>query len=57
MNVLLVSGIYSPDIGGPATYIPKLARALQKQGHNVSIFSLTEPNVQIGMKNPGIESL
>ena len=28
MRTLLVSGIYKPDIGGPATYIPKLAEKI-----------------------------
>ena len=40
MKVLLISGIYPPDIGGPATYMPKLARQLQAQGHHVSFFVL-----------------
>jgi hypothetical protein len=36
------SGIYPPDVGGPATYIPKLAEYLAKQGHLVTVFSLTD---------------
>ncbi len=31
MRVLLVSGIYPPDIGGPATFVPKLAEKLSAQ--------------------------
>lgn len=33
MRVLLVSGIYPPDIGGPATFIPQLRSALMDRGH------------------------
>jgi glycosyltransferase involved in cell wall biosynthesis len=42
LNLLLISGIYPPDIGGPATYLPKLAKHLVSQGHNVSVVSLTD---------------
>lgn len=40
MNVLLVTGIFPPDIGGPATYVPKLAIDLNALGHHVSIVTL-----------------
>jgi glycosyltransferase involved in cell wall biosynthesis len=42
MNILLVSGIYFPDIGGPATYIPRLANSLVRKGFEVSVVSLTD---------------
>lgn len=42
MKVLLVSGIYFPDIGGPATYLPRLASALIEKGHEVQSVSLTD---------------
>ena len=42
MNLVLVSGIYFPDIGGPATYIPRLATQLIENGHNVCTLSLTD---------------
>jgi glycosyltransferase involved in cell wall biosynthesis len=42
MKALLVSGIYPPDIGGPASYIPKLASQLAKRGFNVHVISLTD---------------
>ena len=40
MKILLVTGIFPPDIGGPATYIPNLARYLKKKGHEVRILTL-----------------
>ena len=42
MNLVLVSGIYFPDIGGPATYIPRLATQLIQNGHEVCTLSLTD---------------
>jgi glycosyltransferase involved in cell wall biosynthesis len=42
MKALLVSGIYPPDIGGPASYIPKLAIELTNRGFHVHIISLTD---------------
>ena len=42
LRVLLVSGIYYPDIGGPATFIPKLAQALKQRKFAVRTLSLTD---------------
>ena len=40
---LIVTGIFPPDIGGPATFIPALAAELNSRGHSVTIFSLEDP--------------
>lgn len=40
--VILVSGIYYPDIGGPATFIPKVANALIEKKINVCTLALTD---------------
>ncbi|MBI5397726.1 MAG: glycosyltransferase family 4 protein [Verrucomicrobia bacterium] len=37
-SVLLVTDIFPPDIGGPATFIPALAAALTAQRHSVTVF-------------------
>lgn len=39
MKILLVSGIFPPDIGGPATFIPELAEYLYSCGHCVTVLS------------------
>jgi glycosyltransferase involved in cell wall biosynthesis len=39
MRILLVSGIFPPEIGGPATYIPRLGGALSKR-HDVTVLAL-----------------
>ena len=35
MTVLVVSGIWPPDVGGPATHAPEVAAFLQGRGHDV----------------------
>lgn len=42
MKLLLVSGIYPPDVGGPATFLPQLAAYCQEEGHDVKILTLTD---------------
>jgi glycosyltransferase involved in cell wall biosynthesis len=40
MKILLVSGIYPPDVGGPANFVPKLAKHLLELGHEPTIVTL-----------------
>jgi glycosyltransferase involved in cell wall biosynthesis len=35
--VLIVSGIWPPDLGGPASHAPELAEFLRSRGHEVSV--------------------
>lgn len=35
MNVLIVSGIWPPDVGGPASHAPEVAAWLRARGHRV----------------------
>jgi glycosyltransferase involved in cell wall biosynthesis len=37
MNIILATGIFPPDIGGPATYVSNLAREMAKRGLRVTI--------------------
>jgi hypothetical protein len=37
MKVLIVSGIWPPDIGGPASHAPEVARFLMDRGHGVRV--------------------
>jgi glycosyltransferase involved in cell wall biosynthesis len=37
MKIILATGIYPPDIGGPATYVHALARELSKAGNDVTV--------------------
>jgi len=40
MKFLLISGIYRPEIGGPATYLPTLAKALIDLSNQVEVITL-----------------
>ena len=37
MNVLIVSGIWPPDVGGPASHAPEVADFLHQRGHEVEV--------------------
>ncbi len=37
MKILLTTGIFPPDEGGPASYVPKMAAHLAGQGHEVDV--------------------
>ena len=42
INILMVTGIFPPDIGGPATYVPTMASELVKRGHRVVVVTLSD---------------
>jgi glycosyltransferase involved in cell wall biosynthesis len=42
MRIVMVTGIFPPDIGGPATYVPQLAEALTEQGHEITVLTLSD---------------
>ena len=37
MRVLLTSPVFPPDLGGPAVYVPSMARFLMERGHEVEV--------------------
>jgi glycosyltransferase involved in cell wall biosynthesis len=39
MKIVLATGIYPPDIGGPATYVQNLARELSKKSMEVTVIT------------------
>lgn len=54
MNIGLYTDTYFPQISGVATSIKTLKDALERQGHNVFIFTTTDPNVKKGTVEPNI---
>ena len=42
MNVLIVTGIWPPDVGGPASHAPELAAFLQSRGHGVEVVTTAD---------------
>ncbi|KRL88652.1 glycosyltransferase family 4 protein [Lactobacillus kalixensis] len=54
MNIGLFTDTYYPQISGVATSIKTLKDALEKQGHNVFIFTTTDPHIKRGTVEPNI---
>ncbi len=42
MRVLIVSGIWPPDVGGPASHAPAVAAFLQSRGHEVEVVTAAD---------------
>ena len=42
MKLLIATGIFPPDIGGPATMLSHLAQGLTERGFEVKILTYTE---------------
>lgn len=42
MKICITSPIFPPDLGGPAIYVPSLARYLSAQGHEVKVIAFCE---------------
>ncbi|MCP4715315.1 MAG: glycosyltransferase family 4 protein, partial [Deltaproteobacteria bacterium] len=42
MTILMITGIFPPDIGGPASYVPAIAQALTERGHRVCVITLSD---------------
>jgi glycosyltransferase involved in cell wall biosynthesis len=47
MRVLVTSPVFPPDLGGPAVYVPSVARFLQERGHEVKVVAFCS-NLQPG---------
>ncbi|MBI3181720.1 MAG: glycosyltransferase family 4 protein [Myxococcales bacterium] len=45
MDLTVVTGIFPPDIGGPASYVPQLAAALTNEGHRLRVVTYSETEV------------
>ena len=45
MRVVLLPGIWPPDVGGPATHGPELARHLVGRGHHVHVVTMASAPV------------
>ena len=50
MRILITSPIFPPDLGGPSTYVPSLAKDLTERGHEVTLDQLQR---QSALKHSG----
>ncbi len=42
MRILVTTSLFPPDIGGPATYVPRIAAYLAQQGHEICVIAPQE---------------
>ncbi len=42
MRICLPTGIFPPDIGGPASFVPQIAGRLLERGHHVEVITLAD---------------
>lgn len=54
MNIGIFTDTYFPQLSGVATSIQTLKVALEKQGHNVFIFTTTDPHIKKGTIEPNV---
>ena len=45
MKILIIVGIYPPDIGGPASFVPKIAKMLAENKYDVTVICLSDNKV------------
>src|SRR3972149_8437046 len=42
MKILIITGVFPPDIGGPASYVPKISEEIVKRGQGVTTITLSD---------------
>jgi glycosyltransferase involved in cell wall biosynthesis len=42
LKILIVTGIYPPDIGGPANFTPEFSKFLTGEGHSIQVLTLSD---------------
>lgn len=48
-RILIITGIFPPDIGGPATYVPQMATALAERGHSITVMTLSDEKARVSL--------
>lgn len=51
MKILIASGIFTPEVGGPATYIPQLAEELIQRGHQLLVLTYSGDRQNLSDQN------
>jgi len=46
LKILITVGIYPPDIGGPASFVPKIANLLSQNNYEVTVICLSDSKLQ-----------
>ena len=45
MKILITVGIYPPDIGGPASFVPRIAKLLEENKCEVTVICLSNEKI------------
>ena len=56
MNILITTGIFPPDVGGPAKFVPLIADNLSKN-HVLNVITLSEETNNVEEFDYGILSI
>lgn len=52
MKILICTGVYPPDIGGPAEYAKNIVQELERRGHNVTVMRYqAEKRMRVGIRH------
>ena len=51
MKIVIATGIFAPEIGGPATYVPNIAKEFLNEGHSVSVITYSDVTTYNGDEN------
>jgi glycosyltransferase involved in cell wall biosynthesis len=52
IRILIVSNLFPPDIGGPATYVPRIATEFLARGHRVAVVGGAPPEFESAQDEP-----
>jgi len=52
MRILITTGVFPPEIGGPATYVPIIASSLYERGHRVCVIAPEEKGMDCPILDP-----
>ena len=47
MKILITVGIYPPDIGGPASFVPRIAKLLEQNECEVTVICLSNEKILV----------
>ena len=47
LKILITVGIFPPDIGGPASFVPKNSKFIKENEHEVTVICLTDEKILI----------
>ena len=54
LKILIATGIYPPDVGGPATLLAALPQALREQGFEIKILTYSDARATVEEKKAGV---